>query len=524
MKRLWLGCCASLLLAGACSQAQPSTTAPAFGHLQIADTMHTYHTPFHMGQVTSMAQDEFGRLLLVDHANLYVMYSAGANYIVYEVNRPAVPVWQPTGIAYVNGLLYVANGPGRDILVFRLSTMELLLRITNPTMISPQAVVVEPPEGSMVVADQGGGGVIKFSPGGSLVWATRLDGAHGLAETDGAIYATSLQTQTISKLTLLGKVVQTVGRSGVTSGRFLRPVGLTAAGGRLVVTDAYNGRITVLDGNLRILQEIGGNGPGMDAFNVPSATLPVSDGYLVADSFRERIVHTDTRWVIRSQIALGELVPTGRQHPLIFGTDARPYTYGSLPGVDVPAALGLRQSSKSFVGSFNGLDQTGGQGSPSHLDFEDSFHGGTGVTWAEMVGSYIVEGSPTSGQLEVIDPSTGMFTFVAVSTDSWPRLDSLLLADNLRLPLNQVIAPALAAFGRATQLRSQGVSRKDAFNQALSPVQSRNFTADFTTPAGRQFLQSGMTANDARQFYAAALQQQPIRVVELLEVKYLTGT
>jgi hypothetical protein len=190
--------------------------------------------------------------------------------------------------------------------------------------------------------------------------------------------------------------------------------------------------------------------------------------------------------------------------------------------VDVPAALGLRPR-VDFGGSFDGLDQLGVKGSPAHLTFDDSQLGGTGPTWAQTVGSYIVVGSPTNARIEVIDPTTGMFTYVDVGNDSWLRLDSLLLASNLRLPIGDVIAPAVAAFGRATQLRGQGVSRQDAFNRALSPITPRNWALDLTSPAGQQFLHSAMTVDDARRYYTAALQLHDIRVVELLEVKYLSG-
>lgn len=527
MRRLWVGWCACLLLGAACAPAQQGqgSSGQTFGHLQVAATMHTYRVTYPIGQITSLVLDDLGRIVLSDHVRLFVLTRAGAGYSIAELTRPSVPVWQPTGLAYHGGLLYVANGPGHDVLVLRLTDtiLALVRRFTSPLLASPQSIGVEQ-DGSMIVADQGGSSVLKLSSQGQVVWQTRLGNAHGVVETGGSIYATSLENQTVTKLTTSGKIIQTEGRTGVSSGRYLRPVGLSSgSGGTIVVTDAYNGRVTVLDSNLRVVQQLGGNGPGMDAFNIPTATLQVADGYYIADSYRQRLVHTNARWVVQDQIALGPMVPTGRQRPLVYGSDARPYTYPMLPGVDVPAALGLR-TRLNFAGAFDGLDQVGTAGSPAHLTFDDTHLGATGPTWAQIVGAYVVVGSPTNTSLEVIDPATGMFTYVDVGNDSWPRLDSLLLASNLRLPLTQVIAPAVTAFSRAAQLRAQGASRQDAFNRALSANGApRNWAQDLSSPAAQQFLHSAMTVDDARRYYTAALQQNQIRVVELLEVKYLSG-
>jgi hypothetical protein len=205
------------------------------------------------------------------------------------------------------------------------------------------------------------------------------------------------------------------------------------------------------------------------------------------------------------------------------GTDTHPYTYPTLPGVDLVAALGLRRP-EAFVGALNGLDHVDAKGNVAHLDVIDTQFGSTSMTWAEQVGSYIVIGSDQRSALEVVDLATGMFTFLDVGSDSWWRSGMLLRSGNLRQDLNQVIAPAVAEFQHARALLTQGVSRENAFSQALNGGKARNWSADLSSVAGQEFLHSPRTGADARLYYNAVLTQPQVRVMELLEVKYLSGS
>src|SRR5262249_21173304 len=146
------------------------------------------------------------------------------------------------------------------------------------------------------------------------------------------------------KINAGGTIVQTAGGPGVSAGRYLRPVGLaTAPNGRLLVTDSDDGRITVLDQNLRVVEVVGANGAGVDAFDLPFATLATSTGYVGVDTWKKRILRTDQRWLTQDQIVSAPVVPTGRRRPLVYGTsDSVPRAYPMLPGIDVAADLGLR--------------------------------------------------------------------------------------------------------------------------------------------------------------------------------------
>lgn len=524
-RTVWL---AGLLLAAACSSSPPSQPPPLFDHLKVAPTFHSYHLTSGPGLVTSIVQDDAGQILVADHAHVYVLVRAGSGYSFTVLSPPSgVPTWQPTGLDYRNSLLYVANDNGHDVLVLRTAGngLSVVRRITSPSLQRPQNVAADQ-DGSVVVADSAANALLKFNAAGNQLWRTALDRAWGVTLSGGGIFATSLASQVIVKVSPTGAIVKRAGTHGVALGKFQQPVGIaTASGGRLVVTDEYNGRIALVDQNLRVVQQVGGNGAGTDAFNLPFATLPTDDGYVVADTYKYRLLRMDKNWQVRDQIVFGDSVPTGRGRPLVFGSDAKPSAYKMLPGVDVAADLGLR-TPISFVGGFDGLEQAGDNPkNAAHLTFDDPQLGTMGQTWAQRVGPYVVVGSPTNSKLEVIDPGNGMFSYVEVGSDAWWRADgALIVHGSLRRTLVDVISPAVAAFSRTGQLLAQGVSRRDALNQALGGRQPRNLAADFQSAPGKQFLASRMTKDDARRYYDAVKNSRVQRVIELLEVKYLSGS
>lgn len=516
---LWAAVC--VLVVSACSAGPKPGRPPDYDNLPIASTMHSYHLPGLVGLPYSVVQvgDDY---LVSDQSAVFRLIRAGPNYSVKLLAKPAVPVWSPGGLAYQAGVLVVANSLGHDVLKLLVQgdTLTLAQRITDPDLRSPQNVALGT-DGSVAVSDPEGNGVLRFGPDGGRQWRLQVGEAYGVAESGGFVYASSLVQENISKIDLGGHIVKTVGMEGASIPRFLWPLGLGDLGDRIAVTDAVQGRITLLDHDLRPVGHEGANGPGMDALNYPHTTLAVKDGYVVVDTYKQRLLHTNRSWVVLDQVAFGQAVPVGRQRPLIFGSDPRPYTYPMWPGVDLAAALGLRPA-MPFVGGYDGLDHIRTDGSVDHLDLMDRQFGSANSTWAQWVGRNIVIGSPESPDLFVVDPATGMFTGVDVGLDSWWWAGTLLLSVGLRRELADVIKPALAAFTRADQLLAQGASPQQAFNQALAGGQARDFTADLGSASGRQFLRSPMSSADANAYFAHELEQPRPHVFQMLEVRYLT--
>lgn len=523
--RVLAGVAAALALLG-CSQqtAVPSTDTASFNHLGVADAMRSYHPPSQVGLPVSVVQFATGSYLVCDFANVYRVSRTSTGYSVTTLRAPDVPVWTPAGLDYRNGTLYVADYRGHDVLVLRLEgdALTLVRRITNPQLNEPKHLKAAA-DGSVVVADHNGDAVLRFDPDGTLQWRVRVDQANGITQSGGVTYATSLLSKTITKIDGSGHIVDVKGGPGMAVGRYLLPVDLADLGDRIALTDAVNGRITMLDHDLKVVGHTGGNGPGLDAFNYPFSLLPVQDGFVVADAFKQRLVRVDRSWTIREQVALGPWVPVGRGRPLVYGSAARPTTYETLPGVDIAAELGLR-SPLSFAGAYGGLDHVGPGGAITHLDLTDPDLGDTAAFWAEKVDRYVVVGSAESHLMLVVDPATAMFTYVEVGEDNWWSASTLLTSVNLRRQLGDVIRPAVETFDRARQLIDGGRTRAEVFATVLAGGQTREVAADLATPQAQQFLQSPMTAADAGRYFTWAMGQSEQHVIELLVIKYLSGT
>jgi hypothetical protein len=530
MKPLALGLLAGCLLLSACGNSSQAQPEPLFTHFQVAPTFHTSHPTQGVGIAVSMVEVGPGDYLLCDYGNIYRLTRVGVSYVAGQLAGPVGVPWSPTGLAYHDGLVFVANGGRHDVLLLRLSTnrLDLVGRFTNPAMVTPQNLAVGS-DGTIVVADvdsgtgPGAGALLKFQADGTLQWRLPIKKAHGVTESGGAIFVTSMIDRVIYRVDQTGRVEKAAGAIGATKPHYLWPVALAAAsGGRVLVTDALNGRITTLNRDLVPQSIVGGNGPGVDALNYPYATLPVADGYLIVDTYKRRIVHTNSSWVMLDQVALGPMVPTGRVRPLVYVTEAHPYTYEMLPGVDIAGEVGLRRS-MSFVGGYDALEHFESRTS-TQFDLTDLSLGlFTNATWAQKVDSFIVVGSPENEQILVIEPATGMFTYLEVGFDTWWRSGALLMPDNLRRDLSDVVRPAAAMFVRSEQLLLQGVGRQAAFDQALSNGVPRNWSADLASPQAKQFVASGMTKQAAADYFAWALQQRSVNAVELLDVKYLSG-
>jgi DNA-binding beta-propeller fold protein YncE len=528
MRAALFGILIGMIAVSGCSGPQPSRPAAPAGssHLNVAATFRTFHVPSTPQSVESIVQVDPNQYLLCDFYDIYQLArGAGGGYTIKILNRPPATAWSPAGLAYRDGLVYIADNLGHDVLVVRVQGNNLVpvrrvARQDGRSMGTPRHVVAEA-DGSVVVADYAGNAVLRFNGDGSLAWTLPMPSAGGVIESGGFIYATSTGNHTVSKIDLHGKILRTTGSIGWSPGRYVFPIDVADAGGRLVVTDAVTGRISVLDQNLRQVGMAGGNGPGTDAMDYPYATLPVAGGYVVVDTGKDRLLFTDRGWTLQQEVVFGTSVPAGRQRPLVYGTDARPTSYGMLPGVDVVAALGLR-TALPFTGGFDGLDSWSGRNFVQ-LNFDDQTVSVRFITWSQRVGSVILVGSPQAPWLEVIDPSTGLFSSAYVGLDTWWRAGWLLYPQNLRVDLAQVISRQLANIEAVKRLLAAGATRERAFQLAIAG-DAYDWSLNVTSPQGRQFLSSGRSKADASTYYTWALQQPNIHVAELLMVKYLSGS
>src|SRR5437879_4211882 len=215
--RAWLGALAGALVLSACvgQPAGPPALSSSFNHLAVATTMWTYHASSSVGLPVSVVQVSGSTYLLCDYLNVYRVARTATGYSVTTLARPAVPVWTPAGLDFKGGMLYVANYRGRDVLQLQLEgdQLNLIRQVASPQLHEPENLWAEA-DGSVVVADHNGNGLLRFRPDGSLQWRVQIGQAHGVTESGGFIYASSLQARTISKVDRSGKVVGVSGSPG----------------------------------------------------------------------------------------------------------------------------------------------------------------------------------------------------------------------------------------------------------------------------------------------------------------------
>jgi hypothetical protein len=245
---------------------------------------------------TSIVQIPDSRFVFADYRNLY-LWRPGDLPRPIEVslsdNESLNTVWNPTGIHYDDGDLYVANYQGRNILVGRLSadgaSFRITRQITHPDLVSPEKVWTS---GQYVaVADYDASAVFLFNKSGELIWKrTGIPLAHGVAIVDGFIYVTALGDRKLLKLDLNGDVVAENNASGWNN--LLYPTSVAALRGKhgneIVVLDANRGTLVIYDQGLREIREMGRNAP--DMFKRPYGFVVVDDHFLVADTGNYRFV------------------------------------------------------------------------------------------------------------------------------------------------------------------------------------------------------------------------------------------
>ena len=162
---------------------------------------------------------------------------------------------RPTGIAYIDGLLYVSD-TGLDVLWVLKPTGEEIRKISvlkrGLNQEAAPAALVATPEKTLIIADK------------------VLD----------RIYEMDLQ----------GKVLRTIATSGFGPDEVMEPLGLALDGNRVFVTDPVMHQVRVFTRDGQILAVFGGYGTGEGYFNKPAGVAITPDGrILVTDRDNGRI-------------------------------------------------------------------------------------------------------------------------------------------------------------------------------------------------------------------------------------------
>lgn len=299
--------CASVLVASALGAATIGYHGGYFDFHRPHEPLIGEHQPVSaVPDPVSIAAIGGGKYAIASYENLRIWDSSSNEVTFPQLSKPAsfdrqipgklVDHWHPTGAAFHDGKLYVANYIFRDVLIFTLDDEETTLTLTgvlnDPAMASPENVAVT--DKGIAVVDYDASGVFFFSHDGRLQWKdTSLEQAHGVAIDDTNVYVTTLAgSEKLKRYSLSGQPVAT--KESFAELQYPTQVSVFSTwygSQRIAVIDANRGTIATYEHDLKKLDEIGGLGP--DMFNRPYGFAPYRGGFVVTDTKNHRILTVD---------------------------------------------------------------------------------------------------------------------------------------------------------------------------------------------------------------------------------------
>ncbi|MDQ7823590.1 MAG: hypothetical protein RDV48_12395 [Candidatus Eremiobacteraeota bacterium] len=491
----------------------------------------------------------------------YFIANYGSIYL-YESDRQELSLmkplgdfpYNPTGVFFLRekNLLFVANYTANNILVFDadLDEKTLSLRgpaISSPRTVSPENVWVSSDGAFLVCANYDGNSATAFDiaavPAREL-WSTPIEWAHGVCMAGGHVYVTGLGARSIFELDpSSGRIQRTSGHIGWDAGKteFLWPTSVNPfPGDRLIVSDAHNGFVTVVNRrSLKVERYFGGNGPSFRFFNMPYCAIENRGKLIVLSTFQKRILTGDSSTFMFG----GMLMESGRTwqylrnsgNPSIkrLGEGREEYVWEKGPHLELCGGAYLMGKGWLFPRERN-------QRIPP-LIAQDN---GSLFNNQEML--YFLDRVVTDEGFLLFSPQSRRAYLVAYGDTAYLlpcsiSLDSWRIGNDLAGPGGFCKVKAIAREGKrlleeikARRLPSGLLAREDlhriVFPSYADEEFQRRFSAAFRTAAGKEFYRafsSSQAATElkamAQRYYRDALQEKQLPLDEFLLVGMLTG-
>jgi hypothetical protein len=440
-------------------------------------------------------------------------------------------VWNPTGVWVdaASGLVIVANYTGHDVLEMRRlpEGLVLLRRYIHPDMRSPENVDRSADGNLLGAADYDGNRLWVFRRDGSLAWSRPAPLAHGVAFGPDFVAVSSLGDRSVVRYDLDGRLLNRTGTAGWGSGKYLWPTCLHRHGDHLLVSDAHNGKITVLDQSLREVRWVGGNGPGPAVFNMPYAIGGRSGEVLVCDTFKSRILVLDEDFNCRCVLAR-------EASALPWDTSTRPArTWRGYTDLSAPCSVNLpglpsgtwNPSYSAYAVSGSWKTTTARYPLSGSLLNPGSF---AYFCWSVAVShggqEFLLLGHSQGKRLLVVD-AQGRCHLVDAGQHLWEEAGSLRTDDGAAFDPHPHIETALRALAEHDRLRAAEASPEEALRRAcwpdLAPAAfAERLQQSFVTPAGKTFCAAWQQANTLEQRREAA-QAFDLAVREMTDTIFL---
>lgn len=213
-------------------------------------------------------------------------------------------IYNPTGVVVSpSGRVFVANYKGNNILELDVDVQgcsaRLIGELASKNSLGPENVAISEDGDVLVSANYDAGTVTAFSlRSGAELWSAQVPQAHGVAVSNGFVYATGLADRKIYEISLnAGKIARSVGGVGWNpmQNQFLWPTSVFVdSRGRLVVSDAHTGFVSRLNRKDFVVESFfGGNGPGERLFSYPYAAAVIGNEVVVLSFARTQVLFLD---------------------------------------------------------------------------------------------------------------------------------------------------------------------------------------------------------------------------------------
>ncbi|HHW36195.1 MAG TPA: hypothetical protein GXX18_02685 [Bacillales bacterium] len=460
--------------------------------------------------------------ILCDYQNIYLLKE---NNLIKLKPPIDIGIWNPTGVFYSGetNSLFVANYNGHNVIEFGINLennhLEKINEMTHTEMVSPENVVAGHDGKYIAVADYDGNRVFLFTSEGSLEWVQEVKQAHGIALDENYVYATSLTERKIIKMDINGKVVNETGKIGWNENEYLWPTAITASKDYLLITDAHSGKLTFLNKDLEYLGAMGGNGPGIDAFNFPYTSIFQDGNIIITDSFKSRVLEVGSSGKLIKQYNLSKLDLKIKNEPILGSKFLDPYTFNSnMFEVISPRFFNpFYDQEFQVVSGFNSIDILSSNGSlisQIEIDYPNS-SSYTGdsfwyVTWVKEVivngNDYYVFGSPQHNTLIIYDISNNIFSIKNSKDnlfDLWVINNKALTGSENNFDMSSLINDQISLFEQFNKEIKSGISRIEAYRKVFFPAMKESEYKNwlhkiFTTPFGGKFISDINSGKDIK--------------------------
>lgn len=270
--------------------------APNLKTILITDSQENLIAP---GLICSLTQIDKEHLIFCNYQHIFLLnLKSGKAKILSPPSN--IKAWYPTGLKFCkkNKTLYVANYLGKDVLLFRFDenfNLIFVKQYKDNQLVGPENIDVSKDGKFFVVADYDNSSVLMFNEKGKI-WARPVGKAHGIAlsKDENTIYVSGLIPPKIYKFDLNGNLLKEQGQDGWLQNGYLWPTSINIYNDKISISDARTGKITNISPSLEGLNSIGGNGLGINLFNMPYGIEYTPEGLLyITDTFKGRILKID---------------------------------------------------------------------------------------------------------------------------------------------------------------------------------------------------------------------------------------